>query len=142
MRLRSRDPRKRPACDLNVLSSPNDMAVLRSGLRLALGLARTVRKRGFPMHGLIVPASDSDADLDAHIRGYAQTTFHYSSTCRMAPEAEQGVVDDELRVHGVKGLRVADASVFPSIPACHLQAPVVMIGERCADFVLKARKEV
>jgi choline dehydrogenase len=46
-----------------------------------------------------------------------------------------GVVDDELRVYGVHGLRVADASVFPSIPATHLQAPVVMVAEKCADFL-------
>lgn len=52
-------------------------------------------------------------------------------------DAEQnfGVVDDELRVYGIKGLRIADASIFPHIPACHIQALVVMVAERCAEFV-------
>ena len=57
----------------------------------------------------------------------------------MAPEAERGVVDDQLRVFGVARLRIADASVFPTVPACHTQAPTVMVAERCADFVRNAR---
>lgn len=59
----------------------------------------------------------------------------------MAPEEEQGVVDDELRVHGIQGLRIADCSIFPVIPSAHPQAPVVMVAERCADFIKTARAQ-
>jgi choline dehydrogenase-like flavoprotein len=86
---------------------------------------------------LWVPESASDEALDGFIKRDVDTVYHYSSTCRMAPENDMGVVDDELRVHGVRNLSIADASVFPSILACHLQAPVVMVGERCADFLKK-----
>ncbi|KZO97716.1 GMC oxidoreductase, partial [Calocera viscosa TUFC12733] len=71
---------------------------------------------------------------------------HYSSTCRMAPEEGDpdgpGVVDDELRVHGVESLRVADASIFPKILSVHLQAPVVMVGEKCPDMIKRSWGEV
>lgn len=84
-----------------------------------------------------MPASTSDADLDAFIKEWGRTTYHYSSSCRMAPEDDTipGVVNDELQVHGVRGLRVADSSIFPQIPATHLQAPSVMVAEKCAELI-------
>lgn len=135
VRLISTDPCEPPDCDLGFLTNQEDYAVLRKAVGLGHALSREMRKDGYPMNDELVPASGSEEDLDEYIRRNARSTFHYSSTCRMAPEAEGGVVDDELRVHGIQGLRVADASVFPSIPAAHLQAPTVMIAERCADFV-------
>ena len=83
--------------------------------------------------------SESDEDLDRFIRQRIGSTYHYTSTCRMAPEEERGVVDDELRVYGVQNLRIADASIFPVVPSAHPQAPVVMVAERCADFIKAAR---
>jgi choline dehydrogenase len=134
--LASRDPRARPACDLGTLSDPADFVPLRAAIRLSKAIAERMKSQGYAMRSLQVPSDiASDADLDAFIRSDVSTTFHYSSTCRMAPEAEGGVVDDELRVYGVEGLRIADASIFPWIPAAHLQAPVVMVAERCADFI-------
>ena len=106
-------------------------------VKLALALSRVVRRQGYPLRNLNVPKSEGDQDLDDFIRANVKSTFHYSSSCRMAPEDEGGVVDDMLRVHGISGLRIADASVFPTIPATHLQAPTVMVGERCADFLAK-----
>lgn len=87
-----------------------------------------------------VPASTTDADLDQFITEWARTTYHYTSTCRMAPEDDEnpGVVDDELFVHGIQKLRIADSSVFPQIIATHLQAPSVMVAEKCAEL-LKSR---
>jgi choline dehydrogenase len=82
-----------------------------------------------------VPASDTDEDIDAFVRRAVTSTFHYASSCRMGV-ANVAVVDSRLRVHGIRGLlRIADASVFPRIPAAHLQAPVVMVAERCAEFI-------
>ncbi|GJE84196.1 GMC oxidoreductase [Phanerochaete sordida] len=141
VRLTSLNAHDRPACDLAYLSAPEDYAAARAALKLGLALGRQCRAQGHAMRDALVPASEADADLDAHARTHACSTYHYSSTCRMAPEAERGVVDDVLRVHGVRNLRVADASVFPDVPAAHPQAPVVMVAERCADFVKAARRE-
>ncbi|KAI0044364.1 GMC oxidoreductase [Auriscalpium vulgare] len=135
VRLASTDPRIRPDCDLGSLQDPDDFVVMRKGIKLALRLASEMRKLGYRLDDQVVPKSLSDEDLDAFIVHGARTTYHYSSTCRIAPEAEGGVVDEKLRVHGVDGLRVADASVFPTIPSTHLQAPAVMVAERCAAFL-------
>ena len=83
-------------------------------------------------------ASTSDVEIDAFIRRWTRSTYHYSSTCRMAPENDldsPGVVDDELRVHGVRGLRIADTSIFPQVIPAHLQAPAVMVGMKCAEMI-------
>ncbi|GLB39319.1 putative (gmc) oxidoreductase [Lyophyllum shimeji] len=135
VRLASSDPREQPLCDLGTLSVPDDRTPLRKALRLSLALARGVRASGYPFEDLLAPASESDEDLDTFANENLTTTYHYSSSCRMDDEAHFGVVDETLRVHGISGLRVADASVFPQIPACHLQAPVAMVAERCAEFL-------
>lgn len=137
VRLNSINPREQPSCDLGFLQSANDYLVLRKAIKLSLAFSRIIKKQGYPLQNLRIPPSESDEDLDDYIRKNAKTTYHYSSSCRMAPESELGVVDDKLRVHGIEGLRIADASIFPTIPATHLQAIVVMVGERCADFLIK-----
>ena len=84
----------------------------------------------------------SDADLDAWIRRANRTTYHYSSTCRMGRRDDGewdggAVVDEGLRVYGVRGVRVADSSVFPCVPRTHTQAPTVAVAEKCADMILR-----
>ena len=137
VRIRSSNPSDPLDIDLNTLSDPSDWNVLRKAIRLSLALVKEMRALGYPATDYRVPADASDAAIDKHILRQARTTYHYSSTCRMAPENDEkpGVVDDELRVHGVKGLRVADSSIFPQIPATHLQAPVVMVAEKCAELI-------
>ena len=116
----------------------------RKAVRLALRLGEAIKAQGFPiLRGVVIPESETaDEGLDDFIRRRARTTYHYSSTCRMAPESDVGVVDDELRVHGVENLRVCDASVFPQIVAAHLQAPVVMVAEKCADMIMTREGKV
>ncbi|KAI5123485.1 hypothetical protein M0805_008855 [Coniferiporia weirii] len=140
VRLKSSNPDDPVECDLGMLTASADWEVLRASLRLSMRLAEEIRADGYPMTDYRVPASKNDADLDAYIVKWARTTYHYSSTCRMAPEndPEPGVVDDELRVHGVHNLRVADSSIFPQIITTHLQAPSVMVGEKCAEFLKKS----
>ena len=105
-------------------------------MKLAMKLGERMRESGFPLgKGLTVPESDGQEDVDKYIRKWGRPTYHYAGTCRMAKVDEGGVVDDELRVHGVKGLRICDASIFPQIISAHLQAPVVMVAERCADMI-------
>lgn len=137
VRLTSASARDQPLCDIGTLSHPEDRIPLRKALKFSLALRRRVRAGGYPIEDILVPSTESDVDLDSFTNENLMTTYHYSSTCRMADEIDQGVVDDELRVYGISGLRIADASIFPQIPACHLQAPVVMVAERCADFVTK-----
>jgi len=79
----------------------------------------------------------TDAELDRYIRQTAVTAQHPTSTCRMGSDP-QSVVDPQLRVHGIDGLRVADASVMPTVIGGHTNAPAIMIGERAAAFMLGA----
>ena len=133
VRLASSDPFDEPVVDLNYLSSESDIVLLRSAIRFTRQLKEEILARGYRLVDYIVPSSDADADIDAFIRRACQTTYHYSSTCRMAPEG--GVLDDRLRVHGVRGLRVADSSAFPRILSTHLAAPTVALAEKCADMI-------
>ncbi|KZT63596.1 GMC oxidoreductase [Daedalea quercina L-15889] len=144
LRLSSADPRAPLVIDPCYLSNPDDYAPLRASLKLSLRLRDEMRARGYGLEDWLQPESESDADLDDYIRRYNRTTYHYSSTCRMAPEDDPdggGVVDDELRVYGVENLRVADTSILPHVLGTHLQAPAVAIGEKCADMILRSRRQ-
>ncbi|KAJ7130768.1 GMC oxidoreductase [Mycena crocata] len=133
--LASDDPLQRPACDLAFLSDAADYDVMRKGIRLAKRIGEKMRELGAPLKDMYMPESEADADLDAFLRRTVRSTYHYGCTCRMAPEADEGVVDDELKVHGIGKLRIADGSVIPEMMSTHLQAPVVMIAEKCADMI-------
>ncbi|KZO97735.1 GMC oxidoreductase [Calocera viscosa TUFC12733] len=147
VRLASTDPRERPICDLGFLSDPRDWAVISKGLKLSLAIAAQMRKSGYALRDhCVLPMNAGEDEVKRFVKRQGRTTYHYSSTCRMALEEGDvdgpGVVDDELRVHGVDGLRVADASIFPKILSVHLQAPVVMVGEKCADMIKRSWGEV
>ncbi|KAI1409694.1 putative GMC oxidoreductase [Hypoxylon sp. FL1857] len=77
----------------------------------------------------------TDDEIDDYSRRVCHASSHFSSTCPMSNDEKSGVVDQKLRVHGFSNLRIADASVFPRIPSCHTMAPMMMVGERCADMV-------
>ncbi|KAI8996268.1 alcohol oxidase [Trametes punicea] len=138
IRLVSTDPRTPPAVDLGYLTSPDDFAPLRAGVRLALRVAKDVRKQGYMFDNLFVPEADSDEEIDMFIRKNLISCFHFTSTCRMGAQTHgdrPSVVDGELKVHGVQGLRVCDASVFPQIVGSHTMAPSVVVAEKCADMI-------
>ena len=130
VRLSSADPRAPLLVDPAYLSNPADLVPLRAALRLSLRLRDALRARGYALRDATVPAGERDADLDAWIRRANRTTYHYSSTCRMVPGHDKAApsVFDKLRVHSVRGLRVADPSVFSDIVSVHLQAPTAMVG--------------
>jgi choline dehydrogenase-like flavoprotein len=87
------------------------------------------------------PAVKSDAELEAFIRANVATTYHPVGTCKMGPPRDwMAVVDARLRVHGLIGLRVADASIMPDIIGGNTSAPSMMIGERAAEFVIEDMK--
>jgi choline dehydrogenase len=81
------------------------------------------------------PDLTSDDDLLAFVREKSWTVFHQCSTCRMGTDPAQSVVDERLRVHGIDALRVADASIFPTIPTGNTNAPAIMVGEKAADLI-------
>lgn len=136
--LRSTDPADKPVIHPNYLDHPND-------LRIMLGAARFCRQLAMlpPFRDLIEqelrpgPEAQDDAAIEANIRATAGTVFHPCGTARMGSDG-RAVVDPELRVRGIEGLRVADASVFPLIPSPNIQPAALMVGERCADFIRRA----
>lgn len=139
VRLASKNPADAPAVHLGYLSEVSDYTALRKGIRLVCRIVEEMRNvRGYmitPYDAPRNPEEETDEKIDEFIHSHLRTTYHYSSTCRMGKEEDGGVVDSELRVHGVDRLRIADCSILPDILACHLQAPAVMIGEKCADLV-------
>ena len=145
VRLGSSKPHDRPKVDLGFLCDPAEFSMARKAVRLALKFGDGMKAQGFPLGcGIAVPTPGTvDEDIDKFIRHRVRTTYHYSSTCRMASEFDAqapGVVDDSLRVHGIPNLRVCDASIFPQIITTHLQAPVVMVAEKCAGMIKGAKR--
>lgn len=134
--LASPDPAAAPLIDPQLLSEPADMEPLIYGMRLARRVfAASAFARYAAWESSPGPACGSDADLAGYIRAQAYTVHHPVSTCRMGSDAD-AVVDPQLRVQGIGGLRVADASVFPSIIGGNTNAAVVMIAEKASDMIL------
>ena len=130
----SPDPTTKPFIVHNYFAEPEDMRSAVAGLRAVLEIAGTEPLARYAHTPFTAAASDSDEDLEAHIRHTAQTIYHPTSTCAMGAE-ETSVVDPELRVRGVEALRVVDASVMPSVPRGNTNAPVIAIAERAADLI-------
>jgi choline dehydrogenase len=138
--LRSGDPLDAPVIEPRYLTDPagDDLRVLLHGVRLARriaaapALARHVRAEFLPGDDV-----QTDDELVAGVRERAHTLYHPVGTCRMGTD-DDAVVDPELRVRGVAGLRVVDASVMPRIPRAHTNWPTVMIAEKAADLIRSA----
>ncbi len=137
----SGDPMEAPRIVPNYLSTANDVKQALAGARLLRRLAATG-----PLHDAIaaelLPGADCGDDdaLLADFRARADTIFHPVGTCAMGPSAQCAVVDHRLRVHGVQGLRVVDASVFPRITSGNTNAPTVMVAEKGAQMMLEDGK--
>ncbi|MCX6501429.1 MAG: GMC family oxidoreductase N-terminal domain-containing protein [Microbacterium sp.] len=140
IRLASVDPYAKPLIDPAYLSDPagTDRATLEAGLRVCLGLLQTDALKAVTTGGWVQPAGgehmSAEELIDTSIRRYAHTLYHPVGTARMGTDAES-VVDPELRVRGVEGLRVADASVIPTVIRGHTNAPAIVIGEVAADLL-------
>ncbi len=133
--LRSTDPVARPRIEFNALAEPEDLATLRRGLRAARRIYGTSPQADLIEREVLPgPEVQSDADLDAHIRATAGMTQHPVGTCSMASGPGR-VVDAQLRVLGIEGLRVADASIMPTVPGGNTYGAVLMIAERAADLI-------
>lgn len=137
VRIKSADPFAHPVIQPNYLAAESDRHVLLAGMKLArrlLGsrpLSQYYDREEFP--GAKV---QSDDELLGAAKQRGTTTFHLMGTCRMAPDSDPtAVVDDQLRVRGVQGLRVVDASIMPTMPSANLNASVLMIAEKASDMI-------
>jgi len=134
--LRSANPRDKPRILTNSLSEADDVRSLVDGVVLA----REIAAQG-PLAEIVErelkpgPAVADRADIEADIRRRLMLIYHPVGTCRMSDDGEDAVVYSRLRVHGVAGLRVVDASIMPVIPGGNTNAPTIMVAERAADLI-------
>jgi len=137
VKIQSADPRVAPAIDPQYFSAPDDLRVLRSGIRLSREIIEQNAYAGF-RGSEYAPGmqAQSDADLDAYIRTQANTLYHPVGTCKMGSD-EQAVVDPALRVHGIDSLRVVDASIMPDIVSGNTNFPAMMIAEKASELILR-----
>ncbi|MFY9210752.1 MAG: GMC family oxidoreductase N-terminal domain-containing protein [Aestuariivita sp.] len=137
VRLRSADPVEPVRLHANVLSAQADRAAMLRGVRLALKILDAPAMRALISERTSPKQAETDADLMTHIAAAAKTVFHPVGTCRMGGD-DASVVDAQLRVRRIDGLRISDASVMPSIVSGNTNAPTIMIAERCARFMRAA----
>lgn len=133
----SADPRQPPAIRFNFLSSPVDAALTVRAIRIAQSVMTAPAMAPLQVSE-IAPGPDrrSDDEILDWVRGAAETTYHPVGTCRMGQDA-MAVVDERLRVRGIAGLRVADASIMPGLTSGNTNAPTIMIGEKAAAMLLE-----
>ena len=137
IKLKSTDPLAPPAIHPNYLSTALDQEVAVAGMRLSRRIVESDAMAPLIEEELL-PGSDcqTDADLLDAARQIGTTIYHPTSTCKMGPEGDRGaVVDERLRVYGVDGLRVVDASIMPNVVSGNTNAPTIMIAEKAADMI-------
>jgi choline dehydrogenase-like flavoprotein len=133
--LRSADPKDTPIVDPNFLGHPDDLRISVEGVKISReifsqpSLQKYIKKIRFPDHNV-----RTQTEFEAYARQYGRTSYHPTCTCKMGKD-EMSVVDPQLRVRGVDGLRICDSSVMPSLVGSNTNAPSIMIGERAADLI-------
>ncbi|WP_254070308.1 GMC family oxidoreductase [Acidisphaera sp. L21] len=133
--LRSADPADRPIIHANYLSAASDRHLMLAGARIGQRIARSDPFAALVEEELYPPREiDSDEELLAYIRATATTVYHPCGTCRMGAD-DAAVLDPALRIRGLDGLRVADASAMPLVPSSNIQPAVMMLAERAAGFI-------
>jgi choline dehydrogenase len=130
VRLGSNDPTAKPIIRKNFYAAERDMETMLGGMRLLMDIVGQPALKPYCVDAFLVPASGSEEDLRAHIARTTYAVYHPVGTCAMG-----GVVDAELRVNGVEGLRVVDASVMPVVPRGNTNAPTIAIAERASDLI-------
>lgn len=142
--LNSADPLIQPNINLNFFSNDLDIIAMREGIRFSYDILT----KGDGFKDIVVGEYpwdmplDSDEAMNKAVLERCQTAFHPCGTCRLSKNIEQGVVDSKLKVHGIKSLRVIDASIIPVIPDCRIQNSVYMIGEKGADMIKAEHKDL
>ena len=135
VRLRSADPSALPVVDPNFLGHPDDLETSVEGVRISReifsqpSLRKVIRKVHFPDDGV-----KTRKEMEDYARQYGRTSYHPACTCKMGTDV-MAVVDPQLRVHGLDGIRICDSSVMPSLIGSNTNAPTIMIGEKASDLV-------
>jgi choline dehydrogenase-like flavoprotein len=135
VRLRSADPAARPVVDPNFLAHPDDLRVSTEGVKISReifsqpSLQRYIRRIRFPDDSV-----KTQAEFEAYARQYGRTSYHPTCTCRMGKD-EMAVVDPQLRVRGLDGIRICDSSAMPSLIGSNTNAPTIMLAEKAADLI-------
>ena len=137
----SPDPKIYPAIHPNYLATPSDQQTVVDSLKFTRRLAETEALRSYIIREHL-PGSNikTDEDLLDSARNIAQTIYHPTSTCKMGSDVTS-VVDERLRVHGIAGLRVVDASIMPTIVSGNTNAPTIMIAEKASDMIIEDAKD-
>jgi choline dehydrogenase-like flavoprotein len=134
VRLQSKDPLAAPLIDPAFLAEEEDLEAMVKGFRLTQKLMQAPSLRAWADKDMRTANADSDEAIRALLRAHTDTVYHPVGTCRMGRDA-MAVVDPQLRVHGIRGLRIADASVMPTLIGGNTNAPTMMIGEKLADLL-------
>jgi len=143
IRLKSKNPLDYPLLYHNYLTHPEDVAVLREGVKaaIAFGETKSMKKFGSRFHSKLIPGCENfslytDEYWTCILRIYTLSIYHLSCSAKMGPPSDpMAVVNPELKVYGIEGLRVIDASIMPTITSGNINAPVIMIGEKGADLI-------
>mgnify|MGYP000442278031 FL=1 len=136
--LRSSDPFDAPEIHPNSLSTNRDLTEMIEGSKLMRRIAQSPAMQSVIEEEITPgPSVQTDEEMLEDVRARSSTVFHPVSTCRMGPDRNENVVDSRLRVYGVDGLRVVDASVFPTVTSGNTNAPAIMVGEKGADLILE-----
>ncbi|KAH1018845.1 hypothetical protein HUJ05_006536 [Dendroctonus ponderosae] len=141
--LKSADYKHKPYIFPNYFADPKDMETIIKGVKLVMEIAAkpALQSLGTRLHNIPIPQCadrgfGSDAYFECMARHFTFTIYHQSGTCKMGPSTDKkAVVDTRLRVYGIKGLRVIDASIMPEIPAAHTNSPTFMIAEKGSDMI-------
>jgi choline dehydrogenase len=138
LEIRSADPLAPPLIHPNALSTEEDVHAMLDGTRFLRRLAAAPSLAAIIAEEMAPgPGVQSDANLLEDIRQRGSSVFHPVSSCRMGPDPAMDVVHADLRVYGVEGLRVIDASIFPAVTSGNTNAPTIMVAEKGADLVLR-----
>lgn len=141
LRLRSADPTAAPEIQPNYLATEHDLTENLEGLKFLRQLTNTPTMKDIVLEELFPgPDVEGDEALLDYIRTKGGSVFHPCSTCMMGPDAQTCVVDPSLKVYGLENLRVADASIFPTVTSGNINAPSIMVGEKASEIILAAAK--
>jgi choline dehydrogenase len=143
VRIKSKDPLAAPEMYGNYLSTEHDRLLMRDGMKLMRKIGATPALQSVVASELL-PGTDvnSDQEFDEFVRKNSWTVYHQCGTCRMGTDPKQSVVDEQLSVHGVQGLRVVDASIFPSIPTGNTNGPTIAVAEKAATMIIRDTSKV